>query len=124
MKYKQTQTGWATLELILVMPFVVALLFVFLYFAEISYLRLKLNSLVQTATRKAAISNYNCDEVDEILKSNISNQSALHTECHYLDDDMIKISATYTYQSKIPIFELISKEIKTSSIALIEKPLE
>jgi len=112
------QGGWATLELVMLLPLIAGLFGLIFYFGQLAFLRLHLHSVTDVATRKAAL--YGCSGVPGIVRDSISNpQGIKEVACHSGDQD-VKVTVTYLYSSSLPFFEHLEREFSMTSYAVNE----
>lgn len=117
----QNQKGWATLELVMVMPLIIGLIAVIFYFGQLSFLRLHLTSVVDAAARVASIES--CDRGRSFVRESFSNLSSpLTVECS--EGEHIRLTASTQFRSSLPFFEQIEKPVVVTAIVLNEKAWE
>lgn len=120
MKKKNLQTGWATLEMVLLLPLIVGLIGVLFYFSQLAFLQLHLTSVTDAATRIAAIRG--CDSGKKFVTDSFTSPTdQLQIDCG--GDDYITINVSMKYKSSMPFFDSIERTITVKSSALNEKKL-
>ncbi len=118
-KFLRKKQGWATIELISLMPLFTALLSLLLYFTQVALLRLKLESVTRDAARYVALNEGDCSQAEEVFIHSFENRNHLDYKCK-ISNNFISISTDYTYKSSIPFFDLTHLKIKAESVSLKE----
>lgn len=113
-----SQQGWATLELVMLLPLIVGLIAVVFYFGQLAFVRLHLTSVTDAGARVAAVKD--CGAGVKFIKESISGlNNPLHVECS--SGDYITLTVKTQFQSAVPFFDSIEKPILISASTLNEK---
>ncbi|MEO8581718.1 MAG: TadE family protein [Patescibacteria group bacterium] len=112
------QSGWATLELVMLMPLIVGLIGIVFYFGQLAFLRLQLTSVTDAGARVAAIKD--CNTGIQFVKDSIREMSIpLTIDCS--SNEYITLNVRANLQSNVPFFDSIQKPISISASVLNEK---
>lgn len=114
--HKTTQGGWATLELIVLLPFFAALIYVLVFVGQAIFLQLQLGYLSQTAAKRAAQSyNPDCGAAQTLI-SNTLKRSDIQIGCES-DEYTVTVTLTYPYALISPVMAPLNKDIHASGVA-------
>jgi hypothetical protein len=113
-----SQQGWATLELVLLLPIIAMMIAVIFYFGQLAFLRLHMTSVTDAATRIAAVKD--CDAGKKFVHESLKTlENPLIVEC--TGSDYITMHVETNFRSSLPYFESIERTIRISATTLNEK---
>lgn len=112
----RSQTGWSSLELVMLLPLIVGLFGLITYAAQVGFSKLHLVSAVDAGARVAAFKS--CSEGIQVVRASFSDPSNLLVTCD--PGDEISILATYQISTALPFFELLETKVTAQAHAYNE----
>jgi len=122
-KESNKETGWATIELIALMPILVGIFSFMAYFTKLAIIQLHLTNSVRVVTRMLAVNELPAcssakTKINSLFEKPVPDE-LLDVDCTF-ETKSVQVDIVYHYQSDIPFFDLISRDIKASSYAVRE----
>jgi Flp pilus assembly protein TadG len=117
---KSTQTGWATLELVMLLPCLFGLMGLIFYFGQLAFFRMHLTSAVDAGARVAAIRG--CTAGTNLIRQSISSVPTTQISCS--EGEIVSIHAVGTFRSQVPFFDAFEKTMTVNAHAYNEQQIE
>ena len=110
--------GWVTLELVLALPTIVAIIALVFFVSRLGFVRLHLTYIVNQNARIAA--NQGCAGVESRIRASFSN-SPHFKDISCIDDEIVTISAEYTVLTGLSFLSALDQDVKVTAHALKEE---